>query len=76
LVNISSIGGRINTHTFGEYNGNPALIELGANWLHGTNGNAVFSLAKENNLLNPYVLLERYISFTNGYITSTYVYEY
>ncbi|XP_056017430.1 peroxisomal N(1)-acetyl-spermine/spermidine oxidase-like [Ostrea edulis] len=53
------IGGRINTHTFGEYHGNPALIELGANWIHGTNGNAVFSLAKENNLLNPYVLLEK-----------------
>ncbi|XP_048759001.2 spermine oxidase-like isoform X2 [Ostrea edulis] len=53
------IGGRINTHTFGEYHGNPALIELGANWIHGTNGNAVFSLAKENNLLNPYVVLER-----------------
>ncbi|XP_061194050.1 spermine oxidase-like [Saccostrea echinata] len=53
------IGGRINTHGFGEYRGNPALIELGANWIHGSHGNAVFSLATEHDLLNPYVLLDR-----------------
>ncbi|XP_048759004.2 spermine oxidase-like [Ostrea edulis] len=49
------IGGRINTQKFGEHNEKPALIELGANFIHGSKGNAVFSLAKKNNLLNPYV---------------------
>ncbi|XP_062613307.1 spermine oxidase-like [Saccostrea cucullata] len=53
------IGGRINTHGFGEYQGNSALIELGANWLHGSHGNAVFEVAKEHDLLDPYVLLDR-----------------
>jgi hypothetical protein len=59
VINISRIGGRINTQKFGEYKEYPALIELGANFIHGANGNAVFSLAKENNLLNPYVDAER-----------------
>jgi hypothetical protein len=61
VINISRIGGRINTctQTFGEYIGIPALIELGGNFIHGAKGNAVFSLAKKNNLLNSYIELAR-----------------
>ncbi|XP_067671269.1 spermine oxidase-like [Haliotis asinina] len=48
-------GGRMKTIKFGE-----GIVELGANWIHGaTLSNSVFTLAAQNNLLNPYVLLDR-----------------
>ncbi|KAJ8351653.1 hypothetical protein SKAU_G00231290 [Synaphobranchus kaupii] len=41
-------GGRINsTRPFG-----PDVIEMGANWIHGQEGNPVFSLAKRHGLLS------------------------
>ncbi|XP_071106056.1 spermine oxidase-like [Haliotis cracherodii] len=48
-------GGRMKTMVFGE-----GIVELGANWIHGaTLSNSVFTLAAQNNLLYPYVLLDR-----------------
>ncbi|XP_038051292.1 peroxisomal N(1)-acetyl-spermine/spermidine oxidase-like isoform X2 [Patiria miniata] len=40
-------GGRIHT----SWQMGPRLIELGANWIHGEEGNPVYDLAKENGLL-------------------------
>lgn len=53
------LGGRVHTYDIGDHNGRSALIELGANFIHGTHGNAVYSLATEHNLLSPFVLLDR-----------------
>lgn len=48
------------TMVFGE-----GIVELGANWIHGaTLSNSVFTLAAQNNLLYPYVLLDRYDNLT------------
>lgn len=53
------LGGRVHTYDIGDHKGRSALIELGANFIHGTHGNAVYSLATEHNLLSPFVLLDR-----------------
>ncbi|XP_076074238.1 spermine oxidase-like isoform X2 [Mytilus galloprovincialis] len=50
------IGGRIHTVEFGD-----GIIELGANWIHGTGkDNSMYTLAKEKGLImEPYVFLDR-----------------
>lgn len=56
-VNIfNRIGGRIHTVEFGD-----GIIELGANWIHGTGkDNSMYTLAKEKGLImEPYVFLDR-----------------
>ncbi|XP_071492725.1 peroxisomal N(1)-acetyl-spermine/spermidine oxidase-like isoform X1 [Diadema antillarum] len=48
LEAMDSPGGRIQTiKGFGE-----RVVELGANWLHGTRGNPLYKLAKKHNLLS------------------------
>lgn len=53
---FNRIGGRIHTVEFGD-----GIIELGANWIHGTGkDNSMYTLAKEKGLImEPYVFLDR-----------------
>ncbi|XP_021363383.1 spermine oxidase-like isoform X2 [Mizuhopecten yessoensis] len=54
------IGGRIYTTEFGKKaSGDKAIIELGANWIHGRAHNPVYKIALEKGLLEPHVLLDR-----------------
>ncbi|KAK3090336.1 hypothetical protein FSP39_011025 [Pinctada imbricata] len=60
LEGSNRTGGRICTTDFGRYDTSAGLVELGANWIHGTGeDNSVYCLANDNNLLKPYVLLDR-----------------
>lgn len=55
LEATNRIGGRIHTVEFGD-----GIIELGANWIHGTGKeNSMYTLAKEKGLImEPYVFLD------------------
>ncbi|XP_033756400.1 spermine oxidase-like [Pecten maximus] len=54
------IGGRIHTVEFGKKaSGEKAIVELGANWIHGRAHNPVYKWALEKGLLEPFVLLDR-----------------
>ncbi|XP_054635621.1 spermine oxidase isoform X1 [Dunckerocampus dactyliophorus] len=46
LEALDHIGGRVQSVKHGE-----AALELGATWIHGTNGNPVYHLAEDNGLL-------------------------
>ncbi|XP_060071835.1 spermine oxidase-like [Ylistrum balloti] len=54
------IGGRIHSTEFGKKaSGDNAIVELGANWIHGRAHNPVYKLALDKGLLEPLVHLDR-----------------